>query len=66
MAAKKKARKAAKKRATPSIGGGAFEMSSVRKPDPDGPWKPGEGWAQSGGTGQGTWLKGRKPKPKPK
>ena len=41
--------------------GGAFDILAGKKPDPDGPWKPGEGWAQSS-TGWGQWLKARKPK----
>ena len=75
MAAKKKARKSTKKKSTKKTAtrktagisrssaaiGGAFDILAGKKPDADGPWKPGEGWAQSG-TGWGQWLKARKPK----
>src|SRR5262245_46945218 len=54
----KKARRSVRQ---PAIGG-AFDILAGRKPDPDGPWKPGEGWAQDA-TGWGQWIKGRKPKP---
>ncbi len=65
MAAKTKARKTAKKRVTKKAArptaavGGAFDILAGRKPKPDGPWKPGEGWAESG-TGWGQWLKARR------
>ena len=43
--------------------GGAFEVLAGKKPDPDGPWKPGEGWGQSTGPNPfSQWLKARKPK----
>jgi len=43
--------------------GGAFDVIAGRKPDPDGPWRPGTGWAQSTGPNPfSQWLKARGPR----
>jgi hypothetical protein len=72
--AAKKARKTAKKKTarkttsgftkqTMAIGG-AFDVIAGRKPDPDGPWRPGTGWGESTGPNPfSQWLKARRPRP---
>jgi hypothetical protein len=44
--------------------GGAFDVIAGRKPDPDGPWRPGTGWGESTGPNPfSQWLKARRPRP---
>jgi hypothetical protein len=50
-------------RETPAIGG-AFDVIAGRKPDPDGPWRPGTGWGESTGPNPfSQWLKARRLRP---
>jgi len=62
-AAKKPAAKARRAALLTRGIGGAFDVIAGRKPDPDGPWRPGTGWAQSTGPNPfSQWLKARGPR----